>query len=48
MEREKIEEVLKHIDDAVGRPEDETDEDRQKRADHVERRARRKAAGLGG
>jgi hypothetical protein len=46
MAPEKTEEVLQHIDKAVGKPEDETPEDRQRRAEHVERRARRKAIGV--
>ena len=46
MAPEKIEEVLRHIDEVVGKPEDESPEDRARRAEMVERRARRKAAGL--
>lgn len=46
MAPEKTEEILKHIDDVVGKPEDETPEERQKRAEQVERRARRKALKL--
>ena len=46
MAPEKTEEILKHIDAVVGKPEDETPEDRAKRAEQIERRARRKQAGL--
>lgn len=46
MAPEKIEKMLTEIDKLVGRPEDESPDERRQRAEHFERRARRKAAGL--
>lgn len=46
MSPEKIEALLQKIDEVVGKPEDETPEERQRRAEIAQRRMRRRAAGL--
>jgi hypothetical protein len=46
MAPEKIEAILAEIDALVGKPEDESPEDRAKRAETIERHARRRAAGV--
>lgn len=46
MAPERTEAILSAIDKVVGTPEEETPEERAKRAEMVERRARRKALGL--